>query len=151
MAGAKGPTPERAKRMEKVMNMRILGTPFATIAERLDIGVSQAHRDFKEAIHNTYAPATREYIAMQNERLERLLQASLTDALQNSTDLDTREKNIKYRAVDSCAKLIEQMNRLNGISMDQNKEVMDHAIESLKASFALMDDTAADLLEEEGD
>lgn len=72
---AKGPTPERAQRIAKVLELRIEGYTFQQIADKLGVSVKTAHKDFRTGIDRTVCDNAESYLHTELGRLESLHRA----------------------------------------------------------------------------
>lgn len=125
MPPRRGPTQARAQRMAKAVQMIEAGSTYQHVADTLGISKTQAIKDVKQAIRDTYQGPADELRALEARRL---------DALQRGIWIDALKGDLK--AISTVQRLMDHRAKLFGLytqgSADESEQVLSKLDELLE-------------------
>lgn len=94
---------------EQVMNLRKIGVSYRAIGKQLGIHFQRAHQLHEIALRESLTETTEDYIRVQEERVEMLMQRALI------SEQKTEDARDKASLINAALKATDQLNRIRGI------------------------------------
>lgn len=118
----KQPTPKRAERIARVLELRQTGTTYRDIAAIVGISTAQAHKDAKDGLAFTLTEPAEHLRTLELARLDRLQRAYWDTALAGD-----------YKAADRVLRIIETRFKLLGLDKLPNTNTTEETYGMLQA------------------
>ena len=125
----KGVTPERLDRIVRALELRRAGADYRTIADKLGVSHTQAHKDVQDALRVIPRDAAEDVLALELQRLDELYLMALAAA---------RKGNL--RGVEAALKVMSR--RAKYLGLDESR---DDGVDAVKTLLdKLMDEPERD-------